>query len=284
MPTTSINGLSIRYETYGSGPPILMMAPGGFESYIDRWNQAGVWKEVRPLETLSRRYSLIAYDRREAGESDGRVERLTWRIYADEARALLDYLGIEKAFVLGGCMGCTVATAFGTIYPERTLGLLLHWPTGGVRWRINILKRFDDHVALVQDRGLGGLVAYAQEANTGFQTNPKVGPWGTVIARDDSFARAFERLDQDLYLAMVSAMGPAMFDRDTAHGAEPEELMALKFPALIIPGDDAAHALSASQYLRECLSFSEFCDGPVDNQTAEHVRGWVLDFLDRHAS
>jgi len=41
---------------------------------------------------------------------------------------LLDHLGIQRAFVLGGCLGCSTATAFGAAYPEATLGLLLHWP------------------------------------------------------------------------------------------------------------------------------------------------------------
>ncbi len=40
-----------------------------------------------------------------------------------------------------------------------------------------------------------------------------------------------------------------LYDRDTAPGAEPEELQKLRIPTLVIPGDDPFHATSAAQYL-----------------------------------
>jgi hypothetical protein len=48
-----------------------------------------------------------------------------------------------------------------------------------------------------------------------------------------------------------NALSPAatMYDRDTAPGAEPEELRVMKIPALIISGNNPAHATSAAQYL-----------------------------------
>ena len=36
MPTVDIDGITTRYEISGSGPPILMMAPGGFDSAIEK--------------------------------------------------------------------------------------------------------------------------------------------------------------------------------------------------------------------------------------------------------
>ena len=59
-------------------------------------------------------------------------------------------------------------------------------------------------------------------------------------------------------------MRDALFDRDTAPGAEPEDLMRLDIPALIVPGHDAAHATSAARYLEECLPRAEYWDAPVD--------------------
>jgi hypothetical protein len=49
-----------------------------------------------------------------------------------------------------------------------------------------------------------------------------------------------------------------LFDRDTAPGGEPENLMRVEIPALIVPGRDAAHATSATRYL-EHLGFDELC-------------------------
>ena len=283
MPTANINGIAINYETHGSGPPLLMLAPGGFESTIEKWSTAGVWPPVRPLEIFAKRYTVIAYDRREAGHSGGRVERLSWRLYADEAKGLLERLGHDKAFVLGACMGCTVALAFGVAYPESVLGLVLHYPVGGALWRINMRKRFADHAAFAEERGLEEIVRVARGEAALFQTNAAGGPWGAVIAQDEGFAKSFAAQDLDRYVALVRTLGPSMFDRDTAPGVEPEELMALKMPSVIIPGDDPAHATSGARYLKECLADSVYHDVPPDGQKPEMLTDWILSFLDAHA-
>jgi pimeloyl-ACP methyl ester carboxylesterase len=118
MPTATIDHLEVSYITRGSGPALLMLAPGGFDATIEKWSTAGVWKGMLPLDSLSREFTVIAYDRRESGASGGRVERLSWQLFAEQAKHLLDHLGIRKAFVLGGCMGCSVATAFAARFPE----------------------------------------------------------------------------------------------------------------------------------------------------------------------
>ena len=71
-----------------------------------------------------------------------------------------------------------------------------------------------------------------------------------------------------------------LIDRDTAPGAEPEDLIALNIPSLIVPGNDSFHATSAAHYLHECLDGSEFWDMPVDDQTEENAPARVLAFLD----
>lgn len=282
MAFAEINGIKIHYQVHGSGPPLLMMAPGGFDSTIEKWSTAGIWTGVRPLETLTDRYTCIAYDRREAGRSGGRVERVSWTTYAHEAMGLLRHLGIQRGFVLGGCMGCSTATAFAVTYPEATLGLVLHWPVGGVRWRLNGLSRFQTHVDFVKEHGLDAVVKLAREKKS-FWAEPSAGPWASTIVADASFAGAFAGQDVERYLAMVMLMGRTLFDRDTATGPEPEELMALKAPSVIIPGADPAHATSAARYLQECLADAVYHDVPAPDQTPALVRRWITDFLDAHA-
>jgi hypothetical protein len=51
----------------------------------------------------------------------------------------------------------------------------------------------------------------------------------------------------------VAGITRTLFDRDTARGAEPEDLMRLDIPTLITPGRDTAHATAAARYLEECL-------------------------------
>jgi hypothetical protein len=41
MPTVDIDGIATHYDISGSGPPILMMAPGGFDSAIENGPRLG---------------------------------------------------------------------------------------------------------------------------------------------------------------------------------------------------------------------------------------------------
>lgn len=83
MPTAVIDGIPTRYETAGSGPPLLMFSPGGFDSSLEGWRTVGVYRRLRLLDRLTERYTCITFDRRESGRSGGRIERLSWAAYAD---------------------------------------------------------------------------------------------------------------------------------------------------------------------------------------------------------
>jgi pimeloyl-ACP methyl ester carboxylesterase len=130
MATATIDGLTVNYMTRGKGSALLMLAPGGFDATMAKWTTSGVWKGMKPLDTLADDFTIVAYDRRESGSSGGRVERLSWALFADQAKGLLDHLKISDAYVLGGCIGCSVALAFAARHPEATRGLILHWPVG----------------------------------------------------------------------------------------------------------------------------------------------------------
>lgn len=284
MPTATINGIDINYVTNGAGPALLLLAPGGFDSTIEKWSTAGVWPHVRPIETLADRFNVIAYDRRESGSSGGRVEQLSWEVYADEAKALLDHLGIDRAFVMGGCMGCSVAIAFGTRHPGATRGLILHWPVGGAEWtQITHDRWLGVHSGFARENGLKGVVEVAREKKS-FMADFRGGPWASVIANDPEFAARFATQDVDTYLKLIETITKKMYDRDTAPGAEPEDLRKITAPTLIIPGDDPAHATSAALYLKELIPGAEYLEGPVAEQSGERVKGAIEDFLIRHSA
>src|SRR4029077_15698313 len=96
---------------------------------------------------------------------------------------------------------------------------------------------------------------------------------------DPAFAAAYAVQDIDAYKLIVVGMARTMFDRNTAPGAEPEDLLRLDIPALVIPGRDAAHATSAARYLEECLPRAEYWDVPVAEQTEITAPARVLEFL-----
>jgi len=274
MPQAMINGLKINYAVHGNGPPMIMLSPGGFDSNIDGWSSRSVWKELRPLETLAKEFTMIAYDRREAGQSGGRVEPHTWYMWAAEAVALLDHLKIDRAWIIGGCMGVSVASAIGAHFPERCVGLLMHWPVGGFRWRAKGHLNFNKHIAFARANGLAAVAARAKKA-AGFWADPESGPWATVLAQDEAFATKYVKQDLEQYLAVVAYSRDTVFDDTMPSGATGEQLMAIKLPSFIKSGDDASHATSAAHALRELIPGSVLSPLMPPQQNAATVTAWI---------
>jgi hypothetical protein len=151
-----------------------------------------------------------------------------------------------------------------------------------VKYRMKQEARFATHLTFVREKGLAGVVELAQSHSDGFTVDPRVGPWASTLRGDDGFATAYAGLDVVRYEQTVAGLVRLMFDRDTVPGAEPEDLMALDVPALIVPGQDTSHATSAARYLEECLPRAEYWDVPVTEQTATTAPARILEFLVAH--
>lgn len=279
MATAVIDGISTRYEVIGNGPPLLMFSPGGFDATIEKWRTQGIYVQIQFLEQLPSHFTCILFDRRETGQSGGRVDRVTWQDYVAQATGLLDHLGIDKAHIMGGCMGCSVAMAFATAFPERVDRMVLFWPVGGARYRMTGHQRFAEHLAFVQQNGLEAVVALAKDSNKAFGADPRGGPWVSVLRHDEEFAKRYVSMNIDHYKAIIAGMPRGLIDRDTSPGAEPEDLVRLDIPTLIVPGADFSHATSAARYLQECIPGSDYWDIPVPQLTAENTNARVIDFL-----
>ncbi|TMH70841.1 MAG: alpha/beta hydrolase [Betaproteobacteria bacterium] len=296
-----------------------MYAPGGFDATIEKWSTQGVYARVKLLdhlpkkyrcivfdrrecgqsagrlelitwahyarhgkallEHLPKKYRCIVFDRRECGQSAGRLELITWAHYARHGKALLEHLGMERAHVMGGCMGVSCVMAFAVAHPAATLSMLLWWPVGGAKYRIKAHQRFADHLAFVKDSGLDGVVAHVRKEGKAFNADPRGGPWASPIRNDRAFADTFAKQDAGKYSQLVERMAKTLFDRDTSPGAEPEQLFKLDIPALIVPGKDESHATSAARYLEECLPKSQYWDALPEAQTEANAPKRLLDFL-----
>ena len=280
MPLATIEGIRTRYEVVGTGPPLLMYSPGGFDATVEKWSTLGVYARIKLLDHLPTKYTCIMFDRRETGQSGGRVECVTWAHYVAQGKGLLDHLNIERAHLMGGCMGCSPVVAFAVAHPQAVLSMVLWWPVGGPKYRIKGHQRFAEHLAFVEEHGLREVVALVTKEGKAFGADPRGGPWASVIRADPQFAEAFARQDVSRYKLLAAEMARTLIDRDTAPGAEPEDMLRLDIPALIVPGRDDSHATSAARYLEECLPRSQYWDVPVAAQTEETAPARVLQFLD----
>jgi len=282
VPSAVIDGIVTHYEVAGSGPALLMFSPGGFNATLDNWTQHGIYKRLDLVEALAQRYTCVMFDKRESGRSGGRVERVTWADYAAQGKGLLDHLGIGQAHLMGGCVGCSIAAVFAIAYPEATASMVLYSPAGGAGYRLKQHARLGQHASYVEEHGLAAVVALAASGEASFTQDPRLGPWVTVLRTDPEFAEAYAKLNADRYLVLVRGMTRLLFDRDTVPGPEPEDLMGLDIPALVVPGQDTSHATSAARYLQECLPRADYWDVPVAEQTDTTAPARVLDFLDAH--
>lgn len=285
MPFADIDGIRINHVIQGSGPHLLMFAPGGWRSVMSRWTAAGgkeAFGEMDGLATLSRHFTCIAYDRRECGLSGGRVEPLRWDLYVAEAKTLLDLAGAKEAFILGSCMGASLALAFAARHPSACRGLLLHWPVGGYLWMRKGHEFFERHMKFVRAKGLSAVVERAAQGEN-FWKDPEIGPWGSPAAVYPEFAAQLVRQDPDRYLDICAKSRDAIFNDTMPSGASGAELMGMQIPALIMSGADTRHTVSASWALKELMPQAQLWDVLPPRQTGQNVLEQMLGFKARFA-
>jgi pimeloyl-ACP methyl ester carboxylesterase len=112
-----INGAHIYYEEEGSGHPLILIH--GWPMSTRMWDE-----QVRVLKNY---YRVIRYDRRGFGRSPG----TPWKESSSEhdpadLEALMRYLKIPSAYILGHSAGAGVATRFTLDHPDQVDALILH--------------------------------------------------------------------------------------------------------------------------------------------------------------
>lgn len=118
MATFQSDGIEIFFTDQGSGLPVLLIH--GFAS-----NQGINWRDTGWIDQLVRDgFRVIALDNRGHGQSQKLYEKSLYGapLMAEDARRLLDHLGIERAFVLGYSMGARIAAFLTINHPKRIIG------------------------------------------------------------------------------------------------------------------------------------------------------------------
>jgi pimeloyl-ACP methyl ester carboxylesterase len=120
------DGVSIAYidvppHHEGPGDPILLIH--GFAS-----SHAVNWVNTLWVKTLTRAgYRVIAHDNRGHGESEKLYDPAAYHsfVMADDARRLLDHLGIERADIMGYSMGARITAHLALAAPDRMRSAIL---------------------------------------------------------------------------------------------------------------------------------------------------------------
>jgi pimeloyl-ACP methyl ester carboxylesterase len=127
MPILERGDASIYYEEYGDGFPVLLFAAGSLQSTIDAWHR-GRWD---PTKELVPEFHVIAMDQRNAGRSRAPIRATDgWKTFLEDHIALLDHLKIERAHVMGACIGVSFILQLVEAQPERVVAAVCQQPIG----------------------------------------------------------------------------------------------------------------------------------------------------------
>ncbi|KOS62984.1 alpha/beta hydrolase [Lysinibacillus agricola] len=112
MPMLGVEGGSIYYQVKGEGTPIIFIHPPLLTST----------NFLYQLEHLSKRYKVITFDIRGHGKSVFSKQAISYSLLVNDIVHLLDYLGVEKAFICGYSTGGSILLEFLLTHPSRALG------------------------------------------------------------------------------------------------------------------------------------------------------------------
>lgn len=182
---------SLRWESAGSGPPLLLIMGLGLSG--------GAW--WRSVPTLAKRFRVITYDNRGTGGSTALTYAYTTEAMADDAVAVLDSAGAEGVHVYGMSLGGMVAQQLALRHPNRVHRLVLGaTQPGGRRARVaepEVMAFFQRRSELPSDESAWASVPYNYSSGAR-------GRHGARIAEDIA-RRLAHPFDEQAYRAQLCA-------------------------------------------------------------------------------
>lgn len=123
------NGLSIYYETYGNGIPLLLLHGGTLN--LNSWSPQ--------IVAFSQHFRVIALDSRGHGRTRNPSDTMTYRLLADDTVAFIHALSLDRPFICGYSDGGQIALEMGMHYPHLARGYVMggacyRWPDTYFAW------------------------------------------------------------------------------------------------------------------------------------------------------
>jgi pimeloyl-ACP methyl ester carboxylesterase len=238
MPDVKLNGITIHYEEWGSGYPILLSH--GYGAAGRMFRNVG--------EALAGRFHVVAWDMRGHGgtESPPDPEAYSEALTVADMSAILDHIGAEQAVVGGLSLGGYMSLAFYVAQPERVRALLLF--DTGPGYRSDAARAGWNEFAFGMARQLreGGIETLRGSAEIEATRSLHRSAEGLAMAAEGMLAQ----FDSRIIDALPSIAAPTLVlvgERDKRYHAA-TDYMAAKIPGakkVVIPG--AGHAANIDQ-------------------------------------
>lgn len=259
MPEIKVNNITLYYEEYGNGEPLLLLhGLTADHSMFDR--------EIDQLKT---RYRIIAPDMRGHGKSEKPVA-YQLNDHVQDILSLLDHLKIDNAFILGSSMGSYVAQAIAAAQPARINKLILvvpksHGSTSSVR---ELLDRhaaelgglsYDDQLQAASKYMFYNLKAVGTYQKDALKKQP-------VLTPEQQSAANQALLNFDLRPVLGKITAPTLVISGTHDGLNPpergKEIAALIPDAVYVEFDRSGHAPNVEEPERFMKTVSAFLSQP----------------------
>jgi len=206
-----VNGTKLYYETAGTGHPLVLLHGGGADRRVWDGN----------FEDLAKHFRVIRYDLRGAGKSEVPQTKFTNR---EDLYALLQYLNVDKAYVLGLSRGGGVAFDFAVSHPEMVDALIL------VSSNLATLpKVYHDMISRAQKAGREEGIRRAAEI---WSSDPYQGP---VQPNLPARKKVYEIMRENLATFLYFWDSPIA--SESGRRPRAEQLQEIKAPTLVISGN-----------------------------------------------
>lgn len=274
MPIAKWNDVQIHYELAGEGEECLLLIMG---LGMDKMG----WMLQIPF--FSQYFKVIALDNRGVGKSSVPAYPYTTEMMADDAKYLLNHLGIAHAHVMGISMGGMIAQKFAIKYPQAVKRLAL----------VCTYARVDDAVkevfANVSAAIFGSPKSSLADINPAGISIEKV----LFAMQEFVFTPEFLSTNKELidafykeYLATNPSIDGFMYQLAATqmHDAQ-NELSKITAPTLVLTGDrDTLVPPSSSEYLAKnipgaALKYLSGCGHGLNFEKPDEFNNLVLEFL-----
>ncbi len=243
MPQITIRGAHINYEILGTSGPWVALSPGG----------------RRPLEGVkhlaervaANGYRVLIHDRRNCGASDvafeGTADAPTeYEIWAEDLYAMLKHFNATPAWVGGGSSGCRMSTLLALRHPDAVRGLLLWRVTGGEFAAKRLANQY--YLQFIELAKKGGMAAVCASEHFAERIRQRPVNREAILKMDvNRFIASFENWAQGF---LDDAAKPVI-------GATAAQLQSLKFPTLVVPGNDKTHDRNIGERAQKLIPGSE---------------------------
>lgn len=120
MPKVKVNGITMNYESQGSGEPLVLIP------YLAADNACYAFQ----VADYEKHFTCISLDPRGAGLTDKPAGTWSTELFADDVAGLMAAIGVEKAHVSGVSLGAATGLWLAAKHPERVKTLSIHsaWP------------------------------------------------------------------------------------------------------------------------------------------------------------